>query len=303
MTMMEITANLETVGLWMISHGFKILIVVILTMILLRVARIASTRIFASLQKRKDDGEFQKRTETLGTIVHYVLTITIIIVAVITALGEVGVEIGPVLAAAGVVGVAVGFGAQSLIKDVLSGFFIFLEDQIRVGDVVEIAGKSGLVERMNLKMTTLRDMNGSVHYIPNGQITVVTNMTKGYSRYVFDIGVAYREDVDEVIKVMQEIDEELRNDPDFMNDIMEPLEVLGLDQFADSALIIKARTMTKPMRQWRVGREFNRRLKKKFDEKNIEIPFPHVTVYLGQDKQGNSPPLHVTMQGKEQTRQ
>jgi small conductance mechanosensitive channel len=212
-----------------------------------------------------------------------------------TILGELGVEIGPVLAAAGIAGLAVGFGAQSLVKDVINGFFILLEDQIRVGDVVKVAGQGGVVEKVNLKMTVLRDFSGNVHYVPNGSIDLVTNMTKEYSRYVFEIGVAYREDVDEVSAVIREVDEDLRNDPDFCQDILEPIEVFGLDQFGDSALIIKARVKTKPIKQWRVAREFNRRLKRKFDEKNIEIPFPHVTLYMGQDKQGEAAPMRVTM--------
>jgi len=172
-----------------------------------------------------------------------------------------------------------------------------MEDQIRVGDVVQIAGEGGLVEKINLKTTTLRDLSVNVHFVPNGKIDVITNMTKDYSRYVFEIGVAYREDVDEVIQVIKKVDVELRNDPAFKNDILEPIEVLGLDQFGNSSLIIKARTTTMPIKQWGVAREFNRRLKKKFDERNIEIPFPHITSYLGQDKKGQSPPLHVSIEG------
>lgn len=149
------------------------------------------------------------------------------------------------------------------------------------------------MERINLKMTVVRDLAGNVHYVPNGNIDTVTNMTKDYSRYVFEIGVAYREDVDEVMEVIKEVDEELRNDPNFSGDILQPIEILGLDQFADSALIIKARTTTKPIKQWSVGREFNRRLKKKFNERDIEIPFPHLTLYMGQDKKGQAPPMHV----------
>jgi len=144
----------------------------------------------------------------------------------------------------------------------------------------------------------LRDLAGNVHYVPNGTIDVVTNMTKEYSRYVFDIGVAYRENVDEVIEVIKQVDEELRSDPQFADDVLEPIEILGLDQFANSAVIVKARTKTKPIRQWAVGREFNRRLKKRFDEKNIEIPFPHVTLYMGQDKKGEAPALSVAMRQK-----
>jgi moderate conductance mechanosensitive channel len=151
------------------------------------------------------------------------------------------------------------------------------------------------VERITLRMVILRDLAGNVHFIRNGKIDVVTNMTKDFSRYVFDIGVAYREDVDEVIRVLKGIDEELRRDPGFKDDILEPLEVMGLDAFGDSAIFIKARTTTRPSRQWRVGREFNRRLKKKFDELNIEIPFPHQTIYLGKDKKGAATPLTVEM--------
>jgi len=190
-------------------------------------------------------------------------------------------------------GLAVGFGAHGLVKDRISGFFILMDNQIRVGDVVQINGRGGLVENINLRITTLRDLAGNVHFVPNGTIDVVTNMTMGYSRYVFEVGVAYREDVEEVIEVLKQVDEELRADPDFADDITEPLEVLGLDQFADSAIIIKARTTTKPIRQWRVGREFNLRLKKAFDRRGIEIPFPHLTVYPGEDKRGQAPPLHV----------
>jgi small conductance mechanosensitive channel len=168
-----------------------------------------------------------------------------------------------------------------------------VDDQIRVGDVVEVAGKGGLVENVNLRMTVLRDLAGNVHYVRNGNIDVVTNMTKDYSRYVFSIGVAYREDVDEVISVIREVDKDLREDPAFKEDILEPIEVLGLDEFGDSALIIKARTTTRPIKQWGVGREFKRRLKRAFDERDIEIPFPHLTLYPGADKQGGAPPLHV----------
>ncbi|HOJ43955.1 MAG TPA: mechanosensitive ion channel family protein, partial [Syntrophorhabdaceae bacterium] len=235
----------------------------------------------------------QKRTQTLGTIIRYALTAVILGVASMMILRELGINIGPVLAAAGIVGVAVGFGAQSLVKDVISGFFIILEDQIRVGDVVEIGGKGGLVEKIGLKTIVLRDLAGNVHFVPNGEIKVVTNMTKEYSRYVFDIGIAYKEDVDRVMEVIKEIDEELRNDPEFKDDIIAPIEVLGVDQFASSSVIIKARTTTVPIKQWRIGREFNRRIKKKFDELGIEIPFPHVTLFMGTDKYGNQPPIKI----------
>jgi len=279
---------------WITEHGPAIVITIILMFIGIKLSGVVAARLFAFLGRHKTmDEEYRKRANTLSAVIGYFITATIITLAALMVLSEVGVQIGPILAAAGVVGVAVGFGAQHLVQDIISGFFILLDDEIRVGDVVEIAGKGGLVERLNLRMVVLRDLAGNVHYVRNGKIDIVTNMTKDYSRYVFNIGVAYREDVDEVVKVVQQVDQELRSDPAFALDILEPIEILGLDQFADSAIIIKARTKTRPIKQWSVGREFNRRLKKRFDELGIEIPFPHLTLYMGQDKAGNAPPLNI----------
>lgn len=282
---------------WFLTSGLRVGITLILTFVALKAAGFFAARLIAALSRHRDDVEYQKRTRTLGSIVRYVLNTAVLIIAAMIVLGELGIEIGPVLAAAGIVGLAVGFGAQSLVKDVISGFFILMEDQIREGDVVQIGGQGGLVEKISLRTTKLRDLAGNVHYVPNGKIDVVTNMTKEYSRYVFDIGVAYREDVDEVIGLIREVDEELRGDPAFKDDILEPMEVLGLDQFGESALVIKARTKTLPIKQWGVAREFNRRLKIKFDENDVEIPFPHVTLYMGQDKKGHAPPLHLAREG------
>lgn len=292
---MDFQKYFELTGQWLLTSGLRILLIVVLTLVALRTARFISERIFPSSKKDRDP-EFKKRADTLSSVIRYILFIAIIIVATITVMGELGIEIGPILAAAGIVGLAVGFGAQNLVQDVISGFFILMEDQVRVGDVVQIADKSGLVERMSLRLVVLRDLAGNVHFVRNGQIQAVTNMTKDYGRYVFDIGVAYREDVDEVIEVIKQVDEDLRNDPAFKDDILEPIEILGLDQFADSAVIIKARTKTRPIYQWAVGREFNKRLKRAFDEKDIEIPFPHITLYMGRDKQGKSAPLNMFVQ-------
>jgi len=294
---MDIEQLVGEISKWLITDGLRILLILILMFVFIKIAQLLSDRMFKRFKKtkREIDEEFRKRADTLSSVIGNILTICIIIVAVITIMGQLDIPIAPVLASAGIVGVALGFGAQHLVKDVISGFFILLDDQIRVGDVVQIAGKGGLVENINLRMTILRDLAGNVHYVRNGEIDVVTNMTKEYSRYVFDIGVAYREDVDEVIEVVKKVDENMRNDPQFKDDILEPVEILGLDQFADSAIIIKARTKTKPVRQWAVGREFNKRLKKMFDEKDIEIPFPHITLYMGQDKQGQSAPLNLNM--------
>jgi len=282
---------------WAVASGPKVVLILVLMLVGVKLSGVVAGRAFAVIgRRRKMDEEYKKRADTLSGVIAYLLSVTVIAMAVLMIMTELDIKIGPILAAAGVLGLAVGFGAQHLVQDLISGFFILLDDQIRVGDVVQIADKGGLVEKLNLRMTVLRDLAGNVHYVRNGQIGVVTNMTKEYSRYVFDIGVAYREDVDEVVKVVKQVDEELRNDPEFGKDILEPIEILGLDRFGDSAVIIKARTKTKPIRQWAVGREFNRRLKKRFDEKDIEIPFPHVTLYLGRDKNGQAAPMNVAMQ-------
>ncbi len=283
---------------WAFTTGIKIIFIVLFTLILIKVIKMVSKRLSSVFLKKGADEEAKKRAKTLASVIQNFLVILALVIAAITIIGHLGIEIAPLLATAGIAGVAIGFAGQSLIKDIINGFFLLMWDQIRVGDYVQISDKRGLVEMINLKMTVLRDFNGNVHYIPNGSIDVVTNMTKDFSRYLFEIGVAYREDVDEVMKIIREIDEELRKDPDFKEDILEPIEIFGLDKFADSALIIKARTMTKPLKQWRIGREFNRRLKKKFDEEDIEIPFPHRTLYIGQDKKGDAAPLRITTDGK-----
>ena len=294
---MDIQKYLEGVGQWSVTSGLQILLVVVLMAVALRVLDLA-VRKFFRLKHEEDDVELRKRADTLRGIVRSVAKIVILVMAGMMVLEKLGIEIGPVLAAAGVLGLAVGFGAQKLVEDVISGFFILMEDQIRVGDVVQIGDKGGLVEKVNIRMVILRDLAGNVHYVRNGRIDVVTNMTKDFSMYVFDIGVAYREDTDEVADVIKSVDEELRKDAAFKNDILAPIEILGVDQFADSAVIIKARTKTRPIKQWGVAREFNRRLKKKFDELGIEIPFPHTTFYMGQDKKGESPVLRVSVDKK-----
>lgn len=245
-----------------IRSGPKVVVILVLMFIGVKLSRVVAGRVFAVIgRRRKMDEEYKKRADTLSAVIAYLISVTVVVLAALMILAELNIQIGPVLAAAGVVGLAIGFGAQHLVQDVISGFFILLDDEIRVGDVVQIAEKSGLVERLNLRMVVLRDLSGNVHYVRNGKIDIVTNMTKDYSRYVFDIGVAYREEVDGVIEVIKQVDEELRSDPAFGPDILEPIAILGLDQFAESAVIIKARTKTKPIKQWRVAREFNRRLK------------------------------------------
>ena len=292
---MQVQEFVRSVVDWALTGGLRIVLIIVLMVIALKVVKVASTKFFMRIKKATEDPEARKRAETLASITRSGLTVIILVIALMMIMGELGVEIGPLLATAGVIGLAIGFGAQKLVEDVISGFFILLEDQIRVGDVVQIADRGGLVEKVNLKMVILRDLAGNVHYVRNGKIDVVTNMTKEYSRYIFDIGVAYREDVDEVIEVVKQVDADLRADSKFNKDILEPIEIMGLDKFDDSAVVIRARTKTKPMRQWAVGREFNKRLKKKFDELDIEIPFPHTTLYIGADKKGKAQPLGVVV--------
>jgi len=282
---------------WLVGNGLGIAIILALTFVALKVAGLLAAKLVAFLSRDKLDLESQKRADTLSSVIRWVLRTGVLLVATVMLLGQLGVQIGPIIAAAGVAGLAVGFGAQHLVQDVISGFFLLLEDQVRVGDVVQLNDKAGLVEKITLRMVILRDFSGNVHYVRNGKIDVVTNMTKEYSYAVFDIGVAYREDPDMVSTVIEAVAKELQHDPAFKEDILEPLEVLGLDKFADSAVVIKARLKTTPSKQWRVGREFNRRLKKRFDELGIEIPFPHLTLYPGKDKQGGSPALKVEVQG------
>ena len=274
---------LDLVWRWLITSGAQILAIVIISFIVIRVVRMIIKRSRNTIVlKAEDDVERAKRTETLAGLIEKTVRAIVMIAAALMTLQALGINIGPLLAGAGVVGLAIGFGAQSLVKDVISGFFILLENHMNVGDVVEIAGETGLVESINMRVTTLRDLSGNVHIIPNGEIAVVTNMTKEYSRAVLEIGVAYKENVDEVMQVMKDVGDELAKDPGFSYRILEPMEMLGLDSFGDSSVNIKARITTKPLEQWNVAREYRRRLKNTFDEKGIEIPFPHVTLYMGE---------------------
>jgi small conductance mechanosensitive channel len=223
--------------------------------------------------------------------------IVISVIVVLSVLSEVGFNIGPLLAGAGVIGLAIGFGSQKLVQDVITGLFILIEDTLAVGDVVRLdADHSGVVEGISIRSVTLRDLSGNVHTLPFSEVKTILNMTKEWSYYVFEVGVAYREDIDHVMEVLRELGRELEADPEWGSAIAEPLEVLGLDKFADSAVIIKARIkIDPPLRQWAVGREFNRRMKARFDAEGIEIPFPHQTIYFGVDQKGNAPPAHIAL--------
>ncbi len=233
--------------------------------------------------EKRDSTEVEKRINTLIGILAGIIKIVLWTVFVMIALKKFGVDIGPILASAGIIGVAIGFGAQELVRDFISGFFILLENQVRAGDVAVVNGTGGLVEKIEMRTITLRDFAGTVHVIQNGKINTLSNMTREWSAMVFDIGVAYKENVDEVMEVMRQVGEELQNDENFKKAIIEPIEIFGVDSFGESAVVIKARIKTKPIQQWTVGREYRRRLKEAFDARNIEIPFPHTTVYWGDE--------------------
>ena len=252
------------------------------------------------LKKSADSAEDERRIETLARMFRYVATVLIALVAGMLVLSELGISIAPFLGAAGVVGIAVGFGAQSLVKDFFSGFFMLLENQIRVGDAVELAGKLGVVEALTLRNTVLRDNEGNVHYIPNGEITVVTNKSRGYAFALIDVGVAYRGDLDEVYAVIRATAAELRADAGMGAKILEDIEIQGVQDWADSAVIIRCRIKTVALEQWAVRRVFLERLKKAFDVHGIEIPYPHLTIYAGQDKHGKAPALRIMQQNETQ---
>jgi moderate conductance mechanosensitive channel len=226
--------------------------------------------------------EREKRVQTLSRVLKLTVSIVIWGVALAMSLRELGFDIAPLLAGAGVVGLAVGFGAQNLVRDVITGLFLLLENQVRVGDVAVINGQGGLVEEVNLRTIVLRDLEGMVHIFPNGTITTLSNRTRGFSAFVLDLGVAYKEDTDRVVELLRRISDEMLADPEIGPSMLDGLEIFGVDKFADSAVMIKGRVRTRPGDQWKVGRNLNRRIKKLFDEEGVEIPFPHHTLYMGE---------------------
>ncbi len=280
-------ASLKTIQ-WLIDSGPSLILVVVIWFIVLRlygklIKKLESRMIkVASLTGDSDNiAEKEKRVKTLVSILRQIGLIVIWVIFLLIILRQFKVDIGPILASAGIIGLAVGFGAQELVRDFISGFFVLVENQVREGDVAIINGTGGLVEKIALRTITLRDFSGVVHIFQHGKINSLSNMTMEWSAMVFDIGVAYKEDVDKVVTVIRRVGEELYNDTNFNDKINEPLEIFGVDKFGDSAIMIKARIKTKPSQQWVVGREFNGRLKKAFDAEHIEIPFPHRTIYLG----------------------
>jgi moderate conductance mechanosensitive channel len=287
-------------GETVLGHLVTVALVAIVTLALWEAISLAIER---SVTKRDAAGNLRLggRTRTLLNIARNFVLVFLGLIAVFLVLAELGINIAPLLAGAGVIGLAIGFGSQKLVQDIITGIFVLFGDTMRVGDVVEVAGRAGVVEAVTMRTVVLRDERGKVHTIPYSAIDTVTNLTKEFSYAVFDIGISYRENVDDVMQVLRDLGAEIRQDPYFRRLIMEPLEVLGLDRFADSAVVLKARFKTRPLRQWEVAREFNRRIKNRFDQLGIEIPFPHQTVYFGADKQGQAPAAHVEVRYADMT--
>ncbi|MEX2485173.1 MAG: mechanosensitive ion channel family protein [Brumimicrobium sp.] len=278
---------LENAASWIINDLPGLLIISIVFIILLKSIRYIVKGFSRVLRSRSKDDEIkkserEKRINTLTGIISTILKIVLVFLFVVIILEKLGVAIGPIIASAGIVGLAVGFGAQELVRDMISGFFILLEDQIRIGDAVELNGTWGIVESIELRTINLRDVSGVVHVFQNGKINTLANMSKEWSAIIINVGVAYKERYDHVTEVIQKVGEDMYKNSRFKDIMIEPLEISGLNEFADSAIVIRVVIKTKPGMQWDTGRDFRRRIKEAFDEANIEIPFPHRTVYWGE---------------------
>jgi len=295
-------ALLEVWGLqlstFLASENGQILVHAIATILIVGggaviISEIVSLFVERRLKVLEDSGQLSGRERTLLPLLRRAVVIVIGVLAVFMILSEIGVDITPLLAGAGVVGLAIGFGSQSLVKDVISGVFLLVEDTLNVGDFIDVGGKKGTVEALSIRTLRLRDVAGDLHTIPFGSVDTITNMTKDFAFALVDVGIAYREDADAVMKLLNEIGAELIEDEKIKESIIGPFEVIGVQDLADSSVNIRTRVRTKPGRQWNVRREFLRRVKRRFDAEGIEIPFPHQTLYFGADKDGEAPPAFV----------
>lgn len=269
-------------GGWAVT-GTRIAAIIVVAWIASSVLQGLIRRVRQRIAQRMDDPEAIKRAETLGRVFRYLVAVCMSLVAGVLVLSEIGISVAPILGAAGVVGLAVGFGAQSLVKDYFTGFFLLLENQIRQGDVVKLGEHAGLVEEVTLRYVRLRDYEGQVHFVPNGQIGTVVNLSRGFAQAVVDVGVAYRENLDGVMAVMSEVAQALREDAAFRDRILDDFELAGVERWDTSAVILRGRFRVAPLAQWAVRREYLRRLKAAFDLRGIEIPFPQLMLHTRPD--------------------
>lgn len=264
---------------WLLSSGVKILLILIFAALINVIGKRFIGRMVVSGVKDGTKEGTEKRQKTLTKIFSASLKVVVWLVAIMMILPEFGINVGPILAGAGILGVALGFGAQWMIRDFLAGLFIILENQYRVGDVVCFDKTCGLVEDINLRKTILRDLDGTVHHVPNGEIKKSSNLSKSFARVNLDISVAYKENLDRVVEILNMVGKELAEDPQWKDVIIKAPQALGVDNFAESAIIIKVLGETKALKQWDVTRELRKRIKIAFDKEGIEIPFPQVSVW------------------------
>jgi small conductance mechanosensitive channel len=267
---------------WLLSNGVRIIVIAVAAILLEKILTRIITRTISATVKWDDNTSPEsekKRKDTLIRIFTGAVNILIIIIAIMMIIQELGIEVGPLLAGAGIVGLAVGFGGQYLIRDIITGLFLMLENQYRIGDVVNIEGLSGAVQDISLRKTTLRDLNGTVHHIPHGSITKISNLSKDFARVNLDMGIAYSTNLEHLIEVINRTGKELAADPAFMDAVITPPQFLRVNEFADSAIIVKILGDTRPLRQWEVTGELRKRLKIAFDREGIEIPFPQRVIH------------------------
>lgn len=270
---------------WFMTTGIRVIVIIAIAVVVYficrPIVRSAIRRIVSHRMAGEDETEIQQRTNTLSSILIKIIGIVVLIVAVITILPEFGVNIATLIAAIGIGGLAIAFAAQSLVRDFIAGFFILLEDQYGIGDVVSIAGIAGVVEDITLRRTVLRDLDANVHSIPNGKVEVSTNMTKKFSRVNLNVSVGYGENLKRVIDTINRICQEMAEDPQWKDDFITTPSVLRVDKLGDSGIDIKILGDTKPSKQWAIMGELRLRLKNTFDSEGIEIPWPHTKVYFG----------------------
>ncbi len=278
----QITKWLENFLPWLLSHGINILIVAVGAFFLNKVlGRIISrsVRIAVTSNIQVSPEAEKKREDTLVRIFKGIIRVLLIFIAVLMIMSEIGIKIAPILAGAGIAGIAIGFGGQYLIRDIITGLFIIIENQFRVGDVVSINDKAGTVEDITLRMTTLRDLDGTVHHIPNGEITIVSNMSKFFSRVNINIGISYSSSIDKAIEIINKVGEEMANELEWKEHIISAPRFLRLDSLSDSSVDLKILGDTKPSMQWAVSGELRKRLKTAFDKEGIDIPFPQIVIH------------------------
>lgn len=259
-----------------LNHLWRIALIIVLSLAAIEISQLAIKHLFARVAARSKNFRRAAQVRTLAPVLTGVSTTTLIIVATMMTLSEVGVEIGPLLAGAGIIGLAIGFGAQTIVKDFLTGIFLIIEDAVSVGDVIMIADFGGVVEEMSIRTIKLRDFDGTLHIFPYSEAQVIHNRTKSFSFAVFDLSIDYSSDIATALDIMKSVGEALRQDDAYKAMILEDIEVVGVDALADSAVMLKARIKTAPGKQWSVRRAYLQRVKTAFDEAGVEIPFPHV---------------------------